>query len=347
MILILSDRRDDAVELVLPKLEQRGARVAWWDPGDFPARGRLTAAFAGGGHRIVLDTGAERLDLSEVRAVWRRRPNAPTPAESVSEPSHRRHAIWQAEFLLDGAWELAPARWLPSRRDVERRAHNKIIHMAQAAALGFRVPETVYTNDPAELVPAYERAGGGLIAKQINSDEFTVDGAEHRAYTTVLNRRHLTSRHRLQHEPVILQPYVPKAVELRVIVVGERVFAAEIDARASRTARDDWRHYDDDRVRYAAHRLPDALERACVELTASLGLTYGAIDLILSPDGEYTFLEINPNGAWGFVEQRAGLPVGDAIADWLVAADRTADNAMDGTADDTVDDTVDGKTDHE
>ncbi|GAA4220154.1 hypothetical protein FHR32_006420 [Streptosporangium album] len=33
------------------------------------------------------------------------------------------------------------------------------------------------------------------------------------------------------------------------------------------------------------------------------------------------FLEINPNGAWGFVEQRTGLPISDAIADWLVETD--------------------------
>ncbi|MEV7009122.1 MvdC/MvdD family ATP grasp protein [Streptosporangium sp. NPDC051022] len=323
MILILSDRQDDAVEMVLPKLLRRGLPVTWWDPGDFPAGGRLTATFTGDGHRAVLDTGdgSGPLDLAEVRAVWRRRPNPPAPAANVAEPSHRRHAVWQAEFLLDGAWELTPARWLPSRRDVERRAHNKIIHMARAAALGFSVPETVYTNDPFELVPAYERAGGALIAKQIESGEFTLDGADHRTYTTVLTRRHLTSRHRLGHEPVILQPYVPKAVELRVIVVGERVFAAEIDSQASRTARDDWRHYDDDRVRHAAHRLPGDLERRCADLVAALGLTYGAIDLILTPDGEYVFLEINPNGAWGFVEHRTGLPVSDAIADWLAEAE--------------------------
>ncbi|MFF5205576.1 MvdC/MvdD family ATP grasp protein [Streptosporangium sp. NPDC000396] len=321
MILVLSDRQDETVEMVLPKLRRRGVPVTWWDPGDFPARARITAAFTGDGHRVVLDTGAERLDLSAVSAVWRRRPNSPAPAEAMTEPSHRHHAIWQAEFLLDGAWELTPARWMPSRREVERRAHNKIIHMARAAALGFSMPETVYTNDPRELVPAYERAAGHLITKQINSDEFTLDGSDHRTYTTVLTRRHLTSRHRLRHEPVILQPYVPKSVELRVIVVGERVFAAEIDSRASRTARDDWRHYDHDRVRYGVHRLPGDLERRCVELTASLGLTYGAIDLILSPDGRYMFLEINPNGAWGFVEHHTGLPISDAIADWLAEAE--------------------------
>lgn len=321
MILILSDRRDDAVEMVLPKLRSRGVPVTWWDPGDYPWRARLTAAFANGRHIVTLDTGDSRLDLSTVTAVWRRRPNPPTPAEHVTDPTHRAHVVWQAEFLLDGAWELTPARWLPCRREVERHAHNKIIHMARAVEHGFTVPETLYTNDPAELAPAYERAGGRMIAKQINSDEFTLDGADHRTYTTVVTRRHLTSRHRLRHEPVILQPYVAKAVELRVIVVGDRVFAAEIDTSASSTARDDWRHYDDDRVRHGPHELPREVADRCVRLTAAFGLTYGAIDLILTPGGEYVFLEINPNGAWGFVELRAGLPVSDAIADWLAAAE--------------------------
>ncbi|TMR91665.1 MvdC/MvdD family ATP grasp protein [Nonomuraea basaltis] len=323
MILILSDPLDDTVDMVMPKLLRRNIPVTWWDSGEFPARSRLTVAFADGEHRITLHTENGTLDLSTVTAVWRRRPTPSAASAGVSEPSHREHVDWQAQFLLDGAWDLIPARWLPSRREPERQAHNKIIHMARAAALGFSIPETSFTNDPAELVPAYERAEGRLIAKQINSDNFTIDGEDHRTYTTVLTRRHLTSRHLLQHEPVILQPYVPKAVELRVIVVADEVFAAEIDSQASRTAREDWRHYDDDRVRYAAHALPADVEKRCVELVASFGLTYGAIDLILTPEGDYVFLEINPNGAWGFIEMRTGLPISDAIAAWL-ARDETA-----------------------
>ncbi|MFC0860736.1 MvdC/MvdD family ATP grasp protein [Sphaerimonospora cavernae] len=320
MILILSDRSDDTVDMVLPKLRRRNAPVVWWDPGDFPAQARVTAAFAEGEHRLTLHTSTVSLDLTEVTAVWRRRPNRVRPAPEVGEPTHRVHVEWQAEFLLDGVWGLIPARWLPGRREVERQAHNKILHMAQAVALGFAVPETVYTNDPGELVPAYEWAAGQLITKQIDSDAFLLDGVDHRTYTTVLTRRHLTSRHRIRHEPVILQPYVPKAVELRVIVVGRRVFAAEIDTRASRMARDDWRHYDDERVRYGVHRLPAEVERRCADLVAACGLTYGAIDLIVTPEGEYVFLEINPNGAWGFVEERTGLPIAEAIADWLTGA---------------------------
>ncbi|MEZ7128723.1 hypothetical protein ACBR40_25620 [Nonomuraea sp. AD125B] len=330
----MSARGDGAAEKVLGALLRRGARllgddgpgvpVLWWDNGDFPGASRITAELAGDRRRLLLDTGEHTVDLSEVTAVWRSRPSGPRAAAEVSEDSHREHARLQAEVMLDGVWSLLGARWLPGTRADELRAHNKVFHLARAAALGFTVPDTIYTNDPARLAPAYEAAGGRLVAKQIAAERFRIDGEPHRAYTTVVERRHLTSRHRLRHEPVILQPYVDKAVELRVIVVGERALAAEIDVSASATARDDWRHYDNDRVRYGPHELPEDVARRCARLVADVGLTYAALDLIVTPGGEYVFLELNSNGAWGFVELWAGLPVSDTIAAWLM------DGLMDG-----------------
>ncbi|MEV4113714.1 MvdC/MvdD family ATP grasp protein [Nonomuraea sp. NPDC049695] len=325
----MSSRGDGAAERVMTALRRRGAYLAgsgehgdtpvlWWDNGDYPARSRITASFAGGRRRLLLDTGTDTYDLSQVTAVWRSRPSGPEAAGSVTDASQRAHVRLQSEVMLDGVWSLLEARWLPGRRADELRAHNKIFHLARAIELGFSVPDTTYTNDPAELAGAYEAAEGRLVAKQIAAERFRVDGAPHRAYTTVVTRRHLTSRHRVQHEPVILQPYVDKHVELRVIVVGERAFAAEIDASASTAARDDWRHYDNDRVRYGPHELPAEVAWRCARLVADVGLTYAALDLIVTPGGEYVFLELNSNGAWGFVELWAGLPVSDAIAGWLM-----------------------------
>jgi glutathione synthase/RimK-type ligase-like ATP-grasp enzyme len=119
---------------------------------------------------------------------------------------------------------------------------------------------------------------------------------------------------------VIFQQYVPKRVELRVTVVGRRVFAAEIDSQASRSTRHDWRHYDDPNVQYRIHTLPPEMARACVRLVEALGLSFGAIDLIQTPEGKYVFLEINPNGQWGWIEDLTGLPISDAIADWLAGS---------------------------
>lgn len=46
---------------------------------------------------------------------------------------------------------------------------------------------------------------------------------------------------------------------------------------------------------------------------------YGAIDMRRSPDGAYTFLEINPAGQWLFIEEKTGQPISEAIAAWMLA----------------------------
>lgn len=46
-------------------------------------------------------------------------------------------------------------------------------------------------------------------------------------------------------------------------------------------------------------------------------LNFGCFDLIVTPDGEYVFLECNPNGQWLWVELATGLPIAEAIADFL------------------------------
>lgn len=50
-----------------------------------------------------------------------------------------------------------------------------------------------------------------------------------------------------------------------------------------------------------------------------LGLCYGAIDMVLTPDGRYVFLEINPNGQYLWIEFATGLPISDAICDLLIS----------------------------
>ncbi|MFI6811480.1 MvdC/MvdD family ATP grasp protein [Nonomuraea sp. NPDC050328] len=322
MLLVLAARTDTTVGTVVPKIERQGVECLAFDPATYPASGTVTADFTGGRPRFTLRTGADEVDLGRVRAVWNRLATVPEAATAVAEPSHRAHAAGQARRLLDGIWETLAVPWLPGPPSAVRRAHNKIIHLARAVELGFTAPPTLVTNDPAAARRMYERSEGRMVAKLIDDPPFTLRGETHTVFTTVTTRRMLTARHAIRHEPVILQPYVAKHVELRVTVVGERVFAAEIDSQSHRTTRDDWRHYDTGRVLCRPHALPRELERRCVDLVAGLGLTFGAIDLILTPEGDYVFLEINPNGEWGGVEEASGLPIGDAVARWLTGGTR-------------------------
>lgn len=46
-----------------------------------------------------------------------------------------------------------------------------------------------------------------------------------------------------------------------------------------------------------------------------------ALFAYLDRDGEPHWLELNPNGQWGWLEERTGLPMGAAFADLLAQGD--------------------------
>jgi len=49
---------------------------------------------------------------------------------------------------------------------------------------------------------------------------------------------------------------------------------------------------------------------------------YGAVDLRLTPEGDYVFLEVNPAGEWRFVEERTGQPITRSMAALLARLDK-------------------------
>jgi glutathione synthase/RimK-type ligase-like ATP-grasp enzyme len=101
--------------------------------------------------------------------------------------------------------------------------------------------------------------------------------------------------------------------------VGSQVFTAAIHSQDHESTRLDWRRDSSEQVSFEAYDLPSNIEDKLLRLVGKLGLVFGAVDMIVTPDGSYTFLEINPSGQFGFVEVRTGLPISSAIADLLMA----------------------------
>ncbi|BDI19823.1 hypothetical protein ANSO36C_56250 [Nostoc cf. commune SO-36] len=66
------------------------------------------------------------------------------------------------------------------------------------------------------------------------------------------------------------------------------------------------------------HQLTDEIIRCLKAFMGKFGLLFGALDFIVTPSGEYVFLEINPLGEWGMLEKNLDLPIASAIADALL-----------------------------
>ncbi len=51
-------------------------------------------------------------------------------------------------------------------------------------------------------------------------------------------------------------------------------------------------------------------------------MVYGALDFIVTPEGQHVFLEVNPAGQYLWVEAQTKLPITAALADVLTDACR-------------------------
>jgi hypothetical protein len=317
MILILSSQRDGHVPRVAAKLEEQGFETLWFDTAQFPDRARMHIGFDNRGvtSRFLVWDDRE-YDLGRVTAVWYRRPGKPGVPASLKDTTQRYYSEWTSAHFLEGIWETLECFWVPARPAADHFAHNKLMQLAVASKLGFTIPQTLITNNPSAFLDFCE-VPGKLVHKPLRDTQPKREGQYVSLYTSIVERRNAHAYQAIRYAPEIFQHYVRKQSELRVTVVGTRVFAAEIASQQSRSTRHDWRHYDDDSVKYRPVQLPSELQARCVNLLAAFQLSFGAIDLVLTPEGEYVFLEINPNGQWGWVEEWTGLPISDAMADLL------------------------------
>ena len=72
-------------------------------------------------------------------------------------------------------------------------------------------------------------------------------------------------------------------------------------------------------AKFKRYQLPQDVTSKCLQLTKTLGLAFGAIDLAIQ-DGIYYFLEINPTGEWAWLVDQSDLPIDEAIASNLLEA---------------------------
>jgi glutathione synthase/RimK-type ligase-like ATP-grasp enzyme len=84
-------------------------------------------------------------------------------------------------------------------------------------------------------------------------------------------------------------------------------------------AKVDWRTATGDNdLTWSRATLPANVADQVLKLMERLGLTYGALDFIVDPQGQHHFLEVNPAGEWGWIERDLGYGIGDALAQALV-----------------------------
>lgn len=310
-VLVLTEPGDTTADLVTAELDRLGARTVRFDPGDFPRDAEIDAWFDGTWHGQIRGPGGTA-DLDDIRSVYVRRPSKFAFHPGMTD-AERRFADREARRGLGGILMSLPCAWMnhPARA---ADAEFKPLQYAVAAACGLTVPATTITNAPACSRDHAARLGPAIVCKTLASA--TVVDGDHVAHvwTTPVTADDLADP-RVAHTAHQFQQRIPKTRDVRATVVGDRVLAADILIyRADGLL--DWRA-DYAALRHEPTALPADVEQALLRTTRRFGLTFAAADFVVTDDGRHTFVDLNPGGQFGWIEEAAGLPIAAAIAEEL------------------------------
>jgi ATP-grasp ribosomal peptide maturase len=318
-IAVMTQVNDPTADHLVRSIAKRGISVSRFDTGDFPSHLTLQAHLSNAETAWTgqISSKQEVLHLEAIKSIWYRRPTHYTLHEQLPDP-YRYFADGEATKGFGGVLRSLECLWV-SHPDALRAASYKPRQLQYARELGLRIPRTLITNDPSAFLQFYETCQGKIISKTLNNGFIAVGGdAYHAIYTSVVSPALLQHADNVRLTAHLFQEQVEKELELRVTVIGSMVFAVAIFSQHSERTRIDWRkHYPD--LRYSVYALPEAISQQCLALVRHFRLVYGTIDLILTPEGECVFLELNPGGQYLWLEQETGLPLTEALIDVLVA----------------------------
>lgn len=329
MILVIADAADVHTRLVMRRLAEKGAPAVRFSVTELPAESRLSAWLDNGGParaRIRRTAGLADIDLDRVRTVWFRRLGEVRADPSLS-PEDQEFACREARsFLWSLAVTLADRFWVnPLVEGLSTdRGNGKISQLEAARQVGMVIPRTLATNDPDSAREFLASCGGGAVYKPFHAPtrNLGVEGEPPQwatVFTSRVDEAALAELDEVRVAPCIFQELLPKRLELRVTVIGCSVFATAIHSQVDeRSSIDFRRHYDLEHTPYAPHDLPAVVVEQCLALNRRLGLVYGAMDFVLTPDGRYVFLEVNEQGQFLWLEPMTGQPLLENFCEMLI-----------------------------
>lgn len=319
-VLIITHSDDnESVSMVRQAIERKGGKAIRFDTDRYPTEVRLSAYYGkAGDERLMLTNDEGEFNLREVTAIWHRRLNYGAQLPKTLDRQLRHASLGETRAAAQGMLASLKAFRVDALPHI-RHAENKQLQLQVARELGLEIPRTLTTNDPSAVRVFAESCESGMVTKMLSSFAVYEEGRELVVFTNPVKPEDLADLNGLSLCPMTFQEMIPKALELRLTVVGKRVMSASIESQTSLRAAHDWRRDGLQMIQdWQPYELPREVEEKVLRLMDYFVLNYGAIDIIVTPDGRHVFLEVNPVGEFFWLERCPGLPISDAIADLLL-----------------------------
>ncbi len=261
----------------------------------------------------LTDEQGNTVSSSDIKGVWNRKAWSITVPEDMDEDYQRIFINEYSCLRYNLITTLEHLPWINPYEAEKKIDGNKIHQLMIARKHQLCVPETLFSNDAEKITSFFYRHCNGKAVAKLHGVMSKSMVGEHMLSTMIIDEDSLESIEDIAYCPMIFQPYIEKSYELRIVYVDGVFFTGKINNSENA----DWRiansHYS-----WSAYELPEDICRNLSAMMREMGLCLGAIDMIRGKDGNYYFLEVNPQGEWGMLQKELNFPIAETIADYLI-----------------------------
>lgn len=257
----------------------------------------------------------------DILSVWYRRPDYPKQLlYTINKEVDRHNLLESKQFFLYLMYYLTDIYSIGNHL-FDKRANSKMVQSRLAVELGMNIAPTCLSNVKEDVVRF--SSDFEFIGLKCLRDHWmkTEDGKVYDLCTQKVKAKLLQDQpeESFSQTVVFAQQYIEKKFELRITVMGPYIFTCKLDSQAQTpsTGSVDWRQGYEYGLKHEIIDTPIEIDTFCRHYLRRLNLNFGCFDFIVTPENEYVFLECNPNGQWGWIEDECKIPMSEAMVDCL------------------------------
>lgn len=318
-ILIITSKKDVHVDYILSKcidfgIDEDCIRLNTEDFAD-----NVKASFDGRRFTVKLKDSERIFSSEDIYTVWYRRPQ-PMYLGAYDDKGVEKFIRQQYNVFMNGLYYCThdSALWI---NDLGKAllAKNKLYQLQVANEVEFNIPKLIVSNNY-EDIERFCNETSVVCNKSLDLPRYSINGTEYAYMTRMVKDKNEISDHRAELEvcPVLFEEFIDKLYDIRVVIFGKHMFAFEIHSQDENLATIDMRGIDPCRLIHRSHILPQEIKNKIFAFMQRQGLVFSSMDLLLTREGKYYFIENNQNGQWLWLENLTDVDMSSDFINFML-----------------------------
>ena len=269
---------------------------------------------------VLFNINETSYKLSDFTSFWYRRSHYKLLVDTITEQSEldqqiNAHLTKETNEIHRFVKSYIATRSINKYADIYS---NKLEVLWKASQLNLRIPSSIITTKKSELI-AFSQQHQEVITKNFSPGIFIYqEDSVFSSFTKIVTNdiiQNLPENFKLS----LFQEKIEKLFELRVFFLNDTFYASAIFSQNDDKTKVDFRDYNFEKPnRTPPYQLEPEYEEKLRRLMKELNLNSGSIDLLVTPNKEYIFLEVNPIGQFQQVSAPCNYQLEREVARTLI-----------------------------